>query len=85
VIVIRDEVLEENPWVAISLYEAFLKAKELSYAKIEAKLREPTNYVWLDELANEVKEIFGVDPYPYGIQCNKKILDAIATYSHEQG
>jgi 4,5-dihydroxyphthalate decarboxylase len=85
VIVIKDEILKENPWVAQSLYEAFVKAKELSYAKVEAKLREPTNYVWLDELVSEVREIFGVDPYPYGLKKNQKILDAIATYSNEQG
>ncbi|MDA4111675.1 MAG: ABC transporter substrate-binding protein [Thaumarchaeota archaeon] len=85
VIVIKDEILKENPWVALSLYEAFLKAKEISYAKVEAKLREPTNYVWLDDLVNEVREIFGADPYPYGLKENENILDAIATYSNEQG
>jgi 4,5-dihydroxyphthalate decarboxylase len=84
-IVVKDEILKENPWVALSLFEAFQKAKEVSYAKVKAKLREPTNYVWLDDLVEEVRKVFGDDPYPYGIRRNEKTIDAMTQYSWEQG
>lgn len=84
-VVIRNDILEKNPWVAMSLHEAYQKSKEKSYEKVEAKMREPTNYVWLDDLVREVKEVFGPDPYPYGIRKNEKVLDAVTTYSFEQG
>ena len=84
VIVIKDQILKEYPWVAISLYEAFVRSKEISYDIVRSKLREPSNYVWLDDLVREVEEIFGNDPYPYGLANNRKILEAMASYSYEQ-
>ena len=69
----------------MNLFEAYQKSKMLSYEKVEARMREPTNYVWLDDLVREVRDVFGDDPYPYGIRKNKDILDTITTYSFEQG
>ena len=83
-VVIRNEILEKHPWVAMSLYEAYMKSKQLSYDKVQATMREPTNYIWLDDLTREVQETFGPDPYAYGIKKNEKILDAITSYSFEQ-
>ncbi|MHB8566380.1 MAG: PhnD/SsuA/transferrin family substrate-binding protein [Nitrososphaerales archaeon] len=84
-VVIRNEILKENPWVAVSLYEALQMSKEKSYEKVEERMREPSNYVWLDDLVREVRQVFGGDPYPYGVRKNEKVLDTITTYSHEQG
>ncbi|MGI0092376.1 MAG: hypothetical protein ACREBS_11775, partial [Nitrososphaerales archaeon] len=83
-VVVRNDILEENPWVAMSLFEAYQKSKEKSYEKVESKKREPTNYIWLDDLTREVEDVFGPDPYPYGIKKNAKILDTITGYSLEQ-
>jgi len=84
-VVIRNDVLEANPWVAVNLYEAYQRSKEKSYEKVESQMREPSNYVWLDDLVREVRDVFGPDPYPYGIRKNRSILDTITTYSYEQG
>lgn len=84
-IVVKNEILKENPWVALSLYEAFLKAKKLSYEKVISRRGWPTNFIFLDNLVDEVKEIFGDDPFPYGLKANEKILEAMIIYSYEQG
>jgi 4,5-dihydroxyphthalate decarboxylase len=31
------------------------------------------------------QEIFGNDPYPYGVKSNRKMLEALINFSHEQG
>lgn len=84
-VVIRNAVLKENPWVAVNLFEAYQKSKTLSYEKVEAKMKEPTNYIWLEDLVREVRDVFGPDPYPYGVKKNKEILDVVTGYSYEQG
>lgn len=84
-VVIKNEILKENPWVALSLYEAFLKAKIQSYEKLYSRRGAPTNIIFLDNLVDENKEIFGEDAFPYGLKANEKILDAMLTYSYEQG
>ncbi|MGI0090989.1 MAG: hypothetical protein ACREBS_04715 [Nitrososphaerales archaeon] len=85
VIVVRNDILEKNPWVAQSLYDAFLRAKQLSYKETASMVREPANLVWLGNLYDEVAEIFGEDPYPYGIRSNQKMLDTAIDYALEQG
>ena len=30
-------------------------------------------------------EILGEDPFPYGVAANRRMLDTIIDYSHEQG
>ncbi|MGI0091706.1 MAG: hypothetical protein ACREBS_08355 [Nitrososphaerales archaeon] len=85
VIVIRNEILKEYPWVAASLFDSFQKAKQLSYKKTASLTREPTNFVWLDSLYQELNDTFGDDPYPYGVKANKKLIDAVINYVYEQG
>jgi 4,5-dihydroxyphthalate decarboxylase len=31
------------------------------------------------------QEIFGQDPYPYGVKANRKMLETLIDFSHEQG
>jgi 4,5-dihydroxyphthalate decarboxylase len=31
------------------------------------------------------RELFGNDPYPYGVKANRKMLETLIDFSHEQG
>jgi 4,5-dihydroxyphthalate decarboxylase len=33
----------------------------------------------------EAQRVFGEDPWPYGIEPNRRTLDAFLQFSHEQG
>lgn len=83
VIVIRNSVLEENKWVAASLLKAFQASKEACYRRMrDARLWA---LVWNRALYEEEREVFGHDPFPYGIEANRRTLDALIRYSHQQG
>lgn len=82
-VVIKNEILERDPWVALSLLQAFQKAKEICYAR----MKDPRNFalVWVKELMQEQEAIFGPDPWPYSLEENRKALEAAARYEYEQG
>src|ERR1043166_6935775 len=82
-VVIRNETLERHPWVAVSMLQAFQKAKELCYRHMQ----DPSNLalVWASEVLHEQKQAMGADPYPYGPEPNRKALEAVLRYEHEQG
>jgi len=82
-VVIRNDVLERHPWVAVSVMQAFQQAKELCYRHMQ----DPRNLalVWASEVLSEQKEAIGADPYPYGLEPNRKALEAVVRYEHEQG
>src|SRR5712692_5489378 len=82
-VVIKNHILEKNPWVAMSLVQAFQRAKEVCFER----MRDPRSFalVWVQDLMREQKEIFGADPWPYNIDDNRKDLEAAIRYEYEQG
>jgi 4,5-dihydroxyphthalate decarboxylase len=82
-VVIRNEILEKHPWVAISLVQGFQKAKELCYRRMQ----DPRSFalVWPHELLREQAALFGKDPWPYNLEDNRKALEAVVRYEFEQG
>lgn len=84
VVVIRGEVFERDPWVAMNLFEAFDEAKRLS----QDRLRRVASHVplpWSHEAVREAEALIGRDFFPYGIEPNRRTLDAFLQYAHEQG
>ena len=82
-VVIKNHILEKHPWVAMSLVQAFQHAKEVCYER----MRDPRSFalVWVKELMDEQKAIFGPDPWPYNLEDNRKALEAAVRYVYEQG
>jgi 4,5-dihydroxyphthalate decarboxylase len=83
-IVMRREVYQANRWLATNLVQAFEKAKEIAYGW----LHESQPYCSLPWLAQELEsqwDVFGGDPFPYGIEPNRRTLEAATSWSFEQG
>jgi 4,5-dihydroxyphthalate decarboxylase len=81
--VIRGDIYQKYPWVAFNLYNAFVKAKALAAEKLLERV--PSALFFAREYLAMTREIFGDDPFPYGIKANRALLETIVSYSHEQG
>ncbi|MBN3752078.1 ABC transporter substrate-binding protein [Paraburkholderia sp. Tr-20389] len=80
-IVVKDSVLAEHPWVAKSIYDAFDKAKQDWLAKLDAgELTDKKNKKYI-----ELQKIVGHDPLPYGIEENRKTIEALEATAFKQG
>jgi 4,5-dihydroxyphthalate decarboxylase len=84
-VAIRKEVYERHPFVAKSLYKAFDAAKNLALTKM--KYTGALRYMlpWLPDDLDEIEQVFGGDPWPYGIEPNRPTLEALVRYLHDQG
>ncbi len=85
VIAIRKDVYDENPWVAMNLLKAFDEAKARSAARIADVTASHAPLPWISDFAARMRSIAGADPFPYGIEANRRTLDAFLRYAHEQG
>jgi 4,5-dihydroxyphthalate decarboxylase len=84
-VVVRADVAREHPWVARSLYKAFTEAKNVALAGLaDAPALRYTMPFLLDALERQ-QEIFGADPWPYGVTPNRTALEVFADYLLEQG
>ncbi|WP_256761962.1 ABC transporter substrate-binding protein [Cohnella sp. WQ 127256] len=85
VVVVKDEILQRNPWAALSLYHAFVQAKEKAYDNLHQIGSLRVTLPWLAEEVASTEQLMGRDFWPYGIERNRTALDALISYSHEQG
>ncbi len=81
---IKQEIVERYPWVPASLMEAFERAKERAYQRMENPRRVPL--AWFRHALEEQEDILGKDPWVYGLgEANRKNLATLIQYSYEQG
>ena len=59
--VIRKDVYERNPWVALSMYKALCRAKEACYRSIMDTGSPKASFAWLQPMIEEEKRIIGED------------------------
>ena len=84
-IVIRAQILERYPWVAMNLLKAFESAKQRSIARIFDVASSRIPIPWGFEYAARAKALFGDEYWPYGIDSNRTVLEAFLLYAYEQG
>jgi 4,5-dihydroxyphthalate decarboxylase len=85
VIAMRRAVFERYPWVAMNLLKAFAQAKERSLARINDLTASRIPVPWAASVAGEWGKAFGADPFPYGLEANRKTLEAFCRFAHAQG
>jgi 4,5-dihydroxyphthalate decarboxylase len=85
VIAMRRAVFERFPWVAMNLFKAFDEAKARSQARIDDLTASRIPVPWAAAIAGELSKNFGADPFPYGLEQNRKTLEAFCRFAHDQG
>jgi 4,5-dihydroxyphthalate decarboxylase len=84
-VVIKREIYERDPWVALSLYKGFCAAKDRSCQLLLETGSPKASFAWLQPMLEEEQSIIGKDWFPYGIEPNRASLGALLQYTHEQG
>jgi len=84
-VAVKREVLEKNAWVARSLFNAFDEARRRSIARALDSTVTMFPIPWCYEYARRGMDLLGEDYFPYGIDKNRKTLEAFLSYAHEQG
>jgi 4,5-dihydroxyphthalate decarboxylase len=82
-VVIREELLEQYPWLAMEVVKAFRRSKERAWRQMEDPRH--VSLAWFRESLEEQRQILGADPWPYDLPNNRKALDVLCGYAHRQG
>ncbi len=84
-VAVRRDVVDKNPWVARNLFTAFEEAKRRSIERVQDATVSLFPIPWYFEHAKRGMELFGKDYFPYGIEPNRKTLEAFLKWAYEQG
>ena len=83
--VIKKDAAKRDPNLASAVFTAYSEAKRLSY-KFMARLGWAYDSLpWYGQELEETRALMGDNFYSYGIQSNRKALEALFRYSHQQG
>ncbi|MBI3044370.1 MAG: ABC transporter substrate-binding protein [Betaproteobacteria bacterium] len=85
VVAIRREVYEQNRWVAMSLFKAFVEAQRRTYRSLRETAAHKAMLPWLTAHVEDAVRELGEDWWPYGFHANRHVLDTFLRYHHEQG
>jgi 4,5-dihydroxyphthalate decarboxylase len=83
-LVMKKGLAEREPWVAKSLYQAFVDAQKAADEVLED---DPKRFSYLDSvfIQEQQKAAYGANPYPQGLKPNRKIVETFVRYAHDQG
>jgi 4,5-dihydroxyphthalate decarboxylase len=85
VVALRREIHERDRWLAMNLFKAFDESRRRSLERAADMTASFFPLPWIPDQLRLARELFGEDPWPYGIEANRTTLDAFLQYAFEQG
>ena len=84
ILVIKNEVLDQHPWVAQSLFDAWQASKQECY-RWQERQRVHMTGLWYRALWEEEFGVAGNDPYVWGFKTSRAEVDKMLDYAQHQG
>jgi len=83
VLALRRSLLESQPQLPSELFRLFCEAKKRGQAMMQAV---PTwSMAWKERYLEQEAELFGGDPWQFGLSANQHVLDKFIDYCWQQG
>ena len=85
IIGVRRSLAEQHPWLPVSIFKAFIKAKALCAHEMGQIGHLFSTLPWSVYEHERLQRELGHDYWSYGLEANHHVLDTLARYSFEQG
>ena len=84
-VAIRQDVVKQHPWLPEAVFQAYSQAKQHMYKAMKELGWAMISLPWLAKELEDTQALMGENYWPYGIEPNRKTLEALFQYSFEQG
>lgn len=85
VIGIRKALVDQHPWLPVSIFKAFINAKEFAMYELGQIGHLFNSLPWGVAEFEDARKLMGDDYWSYGYEANKHVLETFTRYHHEQG
>jgi 4,5-dihydroxyphthalate decarboxylase len=82
---LKRSLYDEHPWVAASVFRAFDAAKRAHYERVLNTDDSQVPLPFISDYVRGLEQRFGSDPWPYGLEPNRHVLETVVRYEREQG
>jgi 4,5-dihydroxyphthalate decarboxylase len=83
-LVLKTRIYQENPWLAVSFYRAFCRARDLAYRTMYDTDALAVSLPWVIDEVEASHQIFGPQIWDYSVEGSRPTLDALVAYLDEQ-
>jgi len=84
-VAIKKSLVKQNPWLIEAVFDAYSQSKQKAYDYMAKAAWLRDSLPWFGQEFDETRALMGDNYYSYGIEPNRKTLDALFRYSHQQG
>jgi len=82
---VRRTLAEQHPWLPGAVYKAFSQAKDKAIDMLADPSASKATLPFLEERVAQARALMGDDFWPYGLEANRKTLEAFLRHHHAQG
>jgi 4,5-dihydroxyphthalate decarboxylase len=84
-VAVRKDLIEKDPDLVAKVFRAYSGSKQKAYDYLAKLAWLKESLPWIGQEFDETRALMGDNFYSYGIEANRKPLEALFRYSHEQG
>jgi 4,5-dihydroxyphthalate decarboxylase len=85
ILAMKKSVHDAHPWVARNMFNAFEESKRRSVERLLDPAVSRYPLAWLPIYGRKMQDVFGKDPFPFGIEENRKTWEMMGLYTYQQG
>ena len=85
VIAVKKDLADSNPDLIKSLFSLYSQAKQAAYDNLESAEVLRITLPWVNQELEDTRALMGRNYWRYGVEANRKELDLVMRYTHEQG
>jgi 4,5-dihydroxyphthalate decarboxylase len=82
-VAIKKSLAKKNPWLIEAVFKAYSQSKKMAYDYMAKAAWLRDSLPWFGQ--DETRALMGDNYYSYGIETNRKTLEALFRYSYQQG
>jgi 4,5-dihydroxyphthalate decarboxylase len=82
---VRRTLVEQHPWLPGAVFKAFSQAKDKAIDMLADPSASKATLPFLEERVAQARALMGDDFWPYGLEANRKTLEAFLRHHNAQG
>jgi 4,5-dihydroxyphthalate decarboxylase len=85
IVTLKQEFVDQHPEAPVTLLKAFRQSRDIAFERLEGSDPQIIAYSWIAAAIAEQRELMGDNYWAYNVENNRKVLEAMTQYAHEQG
>jgi len=85
IVTFKQEFVARHPDAPVALLQAFRRSRDEAFNRIEGPDPQIILYSWAAAAVNEQRKLMGDNYWAYNIENNRRTLEAMTQFAHEQG